>query len=53
MSRFQPFDARVIRAFKCKYRRLFMKYVISRINEGKNALEIIQDVNTAKAIHCL
>ena len=30
-----------------------MKYVMSRIDEGKNASEIIKDVNIAKTIHWL
>ena len=28
-----------------------MKYVVSRIDEGKKTSEIIQDVNIVKAIH--
>ena len=30
-----------------------MKYVVSQIDAGKNASEIIKDVNIAKAIHWL
>ena len=30
-----------------------MKYVVARIDEGKNASEIIKDVNIAQAIHWL
>lgn len=52
-SRLQPRDVYIIRALKCKYRKLFMKYVVSRIDEGKKAFEIIQDVNIAKSIHWL
>ena len=52
-SRMQPLDAGIIRAFKCKYRKKLLKYVFSRTDEGKNASEIIQDVNIAKAIHWL
>ena len=52
-SRLQPLDAGIMRAFKCKYRKLLMKYVVSRIDEGKNASEIIKDVNIAKEIHWL
>ena len=43
-----PLDAGIIRGIK----RL-VKYVASRIDEGKNASEIKQDVNIAKAIHWL
>ena len=52
-SRLQPLDAGLIRAFKCKYTKRLLKYVVSRIDEGKNASEIIQDVNMAKANHWL
>ena len=52
-SQLQSLDSGIIRAFKCKYRKRLLKYVVSRIDEGKNALEIIQDVNIAKAIHWL
>ena len=52
-SRLQPLDVGIITAFKCKYRKRLLKYVIPRIDEGKNASEIIQDVNIAKAIHWL
>ena len=51
--RLQPLDAGIIRASKCKYRKLLMKYVVSQIDEGKKVSEIIQDVNIAKAIHWL
>ena len=49
----QPLDAGIIRAFKCKYKKKLLKYVVSRIDECKNDLEIIEDVNIAKAIHWL
>ena len=52
-SRLQPLDADIIRAFKCKYRKRLLKYVVSGTDEDKNASEITQDVNIAKAIHCL
>ena len=53
MSRLQPLDAGIIRVFKCKYRNLFMTYVVSQINKDRKVLEIIQDVNIGKAIHSL
>ena len=49
----QPLDAGLIVALKCKYGKLLIKYVVSRIDEGKKASKIIQDVNIAKAIHWL
>ena len=50
-SRLLPLDAGIIRTFKCRYRKRLLKYVVSRIDEGKNASEIIQDFNIAKAVH--
>ena len=41
ITRLQPLDAGIIRAFKCKYRKLLMKCVVSQIDEGKKASEII------------
>ena len=35
------------------YRKRLLKYVVSRIDEGKNASEIVQDVNIVKAIYWL
>ena len=52
-SRLQPLDAGIIRAFKCKYWKLLLKYVVSQIYDGKNTSEIIQDVNIAEAIYWL
>ena len=36
-SRLRPFDADIIRAFKCKYTKRLLKYVVSQTDEGKNA----------------
>ena len=52
-SRLLPLDAGIIRTFKCRYRKRLLKYVVSRIDEGKNTSEIIQDFNIAKAVHSL
>ena len=41
-SRLQPLDAGIIRNFKQKYRKLLLRYVVSRINEGKTASQIIE-----------
>ena len=35
MSRLEPFYAGIMRGFKCKYRKLLIEYVVSRIDEGK------------------
>ena len=50
-SLLEPLDPDIIRAFKCKYRKRLLKYVVSRIDEEQ--LKIIQDVSIAKAIHWL
>ena len=34
-SRLQSLDAGIIRAFKLKYRRLLIRYVISRVDDNK------------------
>ena len=52
-SRLQPLHASIIRVFKCKYRKLVMKNIVSWIDESKKASEIIQDGNIAKATHWL
>ena len=54
-SRLQPLDAGIIRAFNCKYRKLLVKfkYVVSRVDEGKRASDIIQNVTILRAIHWL
>ena len=52
-SRLQPLDAGIIKAFKRKYRKRLLKYVVSQIDEGKNVSEIISGINIANAIHWL
>ena len=49
-SRLQPLDAGIIRNFKCKYRKLLVRYIVSRIDEGKTASQIIEEVHVLKAI---
>ena len=49
-SRFQPLDARIIQNFKIKYRKLHLKFVISRVNDKKTASEIVKEVDVLKAI---
>ena len=47
-SQLQPLDASIIRNFKHKYRKLVV--VVSRIDEGKTASRIIEEVHGLKAI---
>ena len=41
-SRLQPLDAGIIQKFKVKYRKLLLKFVISRVNDKKTASEIVK-----------
>ena len=50
MSRLQPLDAGIIRAFKLKYRKLLIRYVISRVDDNKRASDIINEINILKVI---
>ena len=43
-------DAGIIRAFKLKYRKLLIRYVISRMNDNKRASDIINEINILKVI---
>ena len=49
-SRLQPLDAGIIRAFKLKYRKLLIRYVISRVDDNKRASDIINEINILKVI---
>ena len=49
-SRLQPLDARIIQNFKEKYRKLLLKFVISRVNDKKTASEIVKEVDALKAM---
>ena len=44
-SQLQPCDAGIIRNFKVKYRKQLLKHIISRIDDGKRASEIIQGID--------
>ena len=49
-SRLQPLDAGIIQNFKVKYRKLLLKFVISRVNDKKTASEIVKEMDVLKAI---
>ena len=49
-SRLQPLDAGIIRAFKLKYRKLLIKYVILRVDENMRAPDVIKAVDILKVI---
>ena len=52
-SRLQPLDAGIIQNFKVKYRKLLLKFVISRVNDKKTASEIVKEVDVLEAIRCV
>ena len=43
----------IIQNFKVKYRKLLLKFVISRVNDKKTASEIVKEVDVLKAIRCV
>ena len=49
-SRLQPLDAGIIQNFKVKYRKLLLKFVISRVDKQTTAAEIAKEVDILKAI---
>ena len=49
-SHLQPCDAGIIRYFKVKYRKHLLKHVISRIDDGKKASEIIKGVDVLQCM---
>ena len=49
-SKLQPLDLGIICNFKTHFRRLFLKYVVSKIDAANNASEVISSVNVLMAI---
>ena len=50
-SRLQSLDVGIIRAFKLKYRKLRIRYVISRVDDDKRASDIINEISILKVIN--
>ena len=49
--RLQPCDAGIIKNFKHKYRKLLIRYILSRVDSvNRTATEIIKDVTNLKVI---
>ena len=48
-SRPQPLNAGIIQNFEVKYRKLLLKFVISRVNDKKSASETVKEVDVLKA----
>ena len=49
-SPLESLDAGIIRNFKQKCRKLLVKYVVSRIGEGRTASQVMEDVHVLRAI---
>ena len=49
-SKLQPLDLGIIQNFKVHYRKLFLRFVISKIDECETASEVIKSVNVLQAI---
>ena len=49
-SRLQPLDAGVIKNFKVRYRKLLLKFVVSRVNRRLTAPDIAKQVDVLQAI---
>ena len=47
-SRLQPLDARIIRAFQLKYRKLLIRYIISNVDDDKLTSDIINEIDILK-----
>ena len=48
-SHLQPLNAGIIQNFKVKYRKLLLKFVISRVNDKKTGSEIVKEVDILKS----
>ena len=44
-SRLKPLDPGIIQSFKVKYRKLLLKFVISRVNDKETTSEIVKEVD--------
>lgn len=49
-SRLQPLDAGIIKNLKVKYRDKFLRYVLPRIADDRNACEIANEIDVIQAI---
>ena len=52
-SQLQFLDAGIIRNFKLKYRKLLLRFVVSRVNDSQTASQIIEEVHILRAISWL
>ena len=48
-SRLQSLDAGIIRNFKLEYRKLLLRFVVSRVNDSQTASQIIEEVHILRA----
>ena len=52
-SQLQPCDAGIIHIFKVKYRKHVLEHVISKVDDGKKASEIIQGFDLQQCMSCV
>ena len=50
-SKLQTLDLGIIQNFKMHYRKLFLRFVISKVDECNTASEVTKSVNVLQAIH--
>ena len=50
ISKVQPLDLGIIRNFKMHYRKPFLRFVISKVDECNTASEVTKSVNVLQAI---
>ncbi len=49
-SKLQPLDLGIIMNFKTYYRKLFMRYVLTKFEECSNATDVVKSMNILQAI---
>ena len=49
-SRLQPCDAGIIKKIKHKYRKLLVRFIVSRIDSNKVASQIVKEITILKVI---
>ena len=52
-SRSQSLDAGIIRNFELKYKKILLRFVVSRVNDSKTASQIIEEVLMLRTISWL
>ena len=50
ISTLQPLDFSIIQSFKVNYRHLFLRYVLSKIDECDKASDVVKSINVLIAL---